>query len=342
MAIFSAKLSGQLLAAWCRQVGNALNAGLSILSIMESEAMRPTVKRVSQRVWNDVVEALQSGSTLAGALRRREEYFPELFISMVEVGEKAGNLGEILLELADFYEQLLKLRKTFMLSLIWPIIQIIIVILVIGLVILIQGALNFDMLGLGITGFSGFLKYLAFLGVIGITCFAAYLWLRNNLTRSRWIVGILDRIPKIGTVFRTFAISRLTRSMHLTMKTGMDIYEALELSFRSAAYPPISRYYTQIKTILSTGGTIFEAFRSCRIFSDLVLMELHVAEETGTIPESMGRIADEYFEESILRAKTLTLLGGVAVGLFVAGIIIFFIFRLAFFYIGMIQSAGQI
>lgn len=340
MGIFVSRLSGTLTAEWSHQLGTALNAGIPILSILESESMKPIIKRVSKEYWLDILSAVRSGLSLHEALMRHEECFPKLFLAMLKVGEESGHLGEILIELSKYYDNMNKIAHSFRSALVWPTIELVMAICIVGLVILVQGILDVDMLGLGITGISGLIKYLLFLGGLGAIITFLFVWGKQNFDRISFLFYFLDKIPVVGKVLRTFALTRLTRGLQMTLMTGMDPFQAVDLAFDASAYPPIRNKKEQVKSVLASGGTFFESFRSIRAFDDLMLMQVHIGEESGSIPEVMDRLSDLYMDKSMNMMNTVKQIGQALFFLLIAAIIIFFIFRLFSFYYGMLTSIG--
>lgn len=351
-------LSQQSLAGWCRRVGLSLTAGLDIVRVLQREARSRSDKGQSSTfslvgsvtggtVWEEVAESVAHGNSLHEALVQQEGVFNELFVSMVDVGEKSGHLGETLLELADYYDQLIELRRNFLRSLMLPIFELCIALTVVGIMILVLGILQeqlggADILGLGLIGVSGLVKYVTFLAVLGVSGFVAYMFMKNNAMQFKILHYVVDYIPKIGPVFRTLALARLTWALNLTMSTGMSVHEALNLSFSAAAYGPITDKLSTVLREIDAGGSLFEGFLAAHTFDETMLMFMQSGDESGNVPEAMARLSREYFQQCIYRLKTLSIVGFFLIFSLVAGIIIFFIFKIFSFYVGMINAAGQI
>ena len=337
------RLSQDHLADWCRRVGISLNAGLDIVRVLEREANQRSKSYSSSQCWRSVSESVAQGDALYEALEKRKEQLNDLFISMVKVGEKSGRLGETLLDLSEYYSQLIELRRNFLRSLILPLFELGIALFVVGLMILILGFLpgEMDILGLGLTGVSGLIKYLTFLAFLGGLGFCLFWFGRKNAFHFRLVQYIVDYVPKIGPVFRTLSLARLTWALNLTMRTGMEVQEALTLSFAAAAYAPISGKLKVVLNEIEAGGSLYDGFLACRCFDEMMILHFQTGDETGNLPEVMERLSKEYLQQCVFRLKTLSVIGFFLVFMFVAGIIIFFIFSIFSFYIGLINSAGQ-
>lgn len=340
-------LSQYELAGFCRRVGVAAEAGLDLVRAIRREADRSGAPRAARDCWSDVVASLLAGETLAGAMRRREYQLGPLFVSLIDVAEQSGRLGETLLELADDYDQLLQARREFRASLMMPLFQLGFALVIIGVVILALGIIRqltgatVDILGFGLIGVRGLIVYLAFLANIALIG-GVFVWLfRNRLLGTSSLQYVLLYIPKLGTFLKTLALVRLCRSLYLTLRTGMDVPQAIALSFDAAAFAPISDQKRVVLRELERGGTLTEAFLASRYLGDSIVHHVHVGEEAGAVPEMMNRTAKILMQEVVLLLKQLSVIGFYLVFILVAGIIVFFIFRLASFYLGIIDSVLQ-
>lgn len=353
-------LSQKTLAGWCRRVGISLNAGLDVVRVLQREAHNrgggkivrssdmkqpepePTFRFFGNSIWQEIAASVAHGNSLHESLAQQDGAFSELFVSMVQVGEESGHLSETLLELADYYDRLIELRQSFLRSLILPIFELCIALVIVGIMILILGFLpDMDILGLGLVGVPGFIKYVTFLAFLGGGGLVAYLFLKNEVMKIKIVHYFVNYIPKIGPVFRTLALTRFTWALHLTMSTGMDIRKALTLAFSAAAYAPITDKLPTVLREIDAGGSLFEGFLAANVFDDNLLMFVQSGDESGTVPEAMHRLSGEYFQQCIDRLKTLSILGYFLIFGTVAGIIIFFIFKFFFFYLGLLNSATQ-
>src|SRR3954471_24517908 len=87
-----------------RQFSTMINAGLPLvqaLDILAQQSENPALKDVTRQVVFDV----ESGNTVADALRKHPKAFNELYVNMVSAGEAGGILDTILLRLATFIEK---------------------------------------------------------------------------------------------------------------------------------------------------------------------------------------------------------------------------------------------
>jgi type IV pilus assembly protein PilC len=90
-------------ARFARTLGSLLNGGVRIVS-----AVQTTIGATANRAFADeiaaVEEAIVKGSTLAKAISS-QKHFTEVSANLIAVGEDTGMLPEMLLEVAEMYDQ---------------------------------------------------------------------------------------------------------------------------------------------------------------------------------------------------------------------------------------------
>ncbi len=286
------------------------------------------------------------GGSLSEGLDATGDFFPPLFHEMVRVGEQSGHLGEVLKQLANHYQNQLALRRNFLASIAWPAIELFLAVLIVGFLILVMGFINdmnrahLDPLGLGLTGVDGLAKYATFVAIVAATLAFVIRAMTRGLLWMRPLQRFVLRIPTIGPALQTLALARLAWVMSETMNTSMDVRRSLKLSLQSTRNAWYIDRIERIDAEIARGNSIYEAFCAAGGFPADFLESLHVGEQSGSLVESMARVSSLYQDQARAALNVLATVGGFAVWVGVAAIIIFVIFRLAMFYIGALSGAG--
>lgn len=331
------------LAALCRRLALSLGAGVDVRTVWTREAQN--AQGFGRRRFTDVREGVAEGRTISDCLSETGNYFPKFFRELIKVGEETGHLPEVCRQLAEHYEHQLQMRRNLLSSITWPLIELTLALSVIGLVIWLMGAIpqladnGVDMLGFGLRGTSGLVTYLALLGAIAFGLFLVY---RATVRGMLWVAPIqkaLMRTPRLGRALETIALARLSWAMHVTLNSGMELRNALRMSLASTQNVLYTQHIESVMAQIRAGDEVHEAFRATGAFPLGFLDAVQVGEESGQLVESMGNISAQYQEEAKLALNTLTALLGLAVFALIAGIIIFFIFRVFGFYMGVINDA---
>ena len=165
------QISTRSLIQLCHRVGTAVRSGIDARRMWEMEErhatgrLRPAISAIRQQV--------ASGGTVAEGMQASNGYFPPMFVQMVAVGEQTGKLDEVLHRLAEHFEHLANMRRTFLIGIAWPLFELVFAVLVIGFVIFITGIIGAaaggaapDVLGWGLVGTSGAIMWFLFCGFI--------------------------------------------------------------------------------------------------------------------------------------------------------------------------------
>jgi type IV pilus assembly protein PilC len=314
-----------------------LESGVSITKSFELASKKMGDHRLQESVREITVE-LKSGNDVTSAMRKQGMFYPELLVNMISVAEQSGGLPEVLKALADHYDHLLQMRKNFVRLIAWPVFQFVVAILVIALMILIlgliaggQGGKPIDVLGLGLAGPSG--------AIIWLTCtfgsifvlFVAYQILDRMLGGKRYFHRLFLKIPVVGGCMRSFAIARFSWAFALTQQAGMNILDSLDASLKATGNGAFIAEIPQVNGVINDGDT--------GLFTEEYIHMVDVGETSGTVPETLQRLSPRFQEDAQRSLATLAAVLGWLIWALVAAFIIFVVFRIAFWYLGIINDA---
>jgi type II secretory pathway component PulF len=342
--MFSSRLSLANLIELCRVLRHYLGSGLTLTDVFRQQrkrgaaAVRPVAERIS--------DVLETGGSLASALKRETATFPPLFISLASVGENTGMLPEIFSELEKYFLRQQTLRRAFFSRIAWPVTQFVLATLVLALLIFVMGQLapqtpdgkRYDPLGLGLFGGEGAVIFLVVIyGTIG-TVFLAY-WLVSRVAGGRAAVDrMLLRLPALGPCLESLALGRFCLALRLTTESGMSIGKALRLSMRATSNSAYAGATDVVEDAVAHGDDLAVALRLTGLFPDDLIRVVEVAEESGTLAEVMKHQGDHYYEESSRRLAILTNVAGYGIWAMIGLFIIIAIFKIYGSYLNMIDS----
>ncbi|MEX0715873.1 MAG: type II secretion system F family protein [Planctomycetaceae bacterium] len=339
------RIGWKALGVVCRSLAATLTAGIGIRKAVELAANK-SHDSVARRALGEVSEAIAQGNEVSEAMRAQGRAFPELLVEMVALGEHTGALPEILKRLGEHYENNIRLRRTFLGMIAWPCIQLVLAILVVGGVIYIlgwiaesRGGEPLDIFGLGLIGTRGALTWYALtfgslFGLIG-----GYLLVSRSLSGKMFLDPVLMRVPVVGKCMRAFALARFSWAFSLTQQTGMPIERCLQVSLRATRNGSFIAGTRSICRAVAAGDELHEAFAASGLFPGEFLEMVYVGETSGTIPETLARLSPHLEEDA---RRTLAMLAAMlawGVWLAVAAFIIFLIFSVVFWYLGMLNQA---
>ena len=320
-----------------RQFATMINSGLPLvqaLDILSEQTENKALKEVTRAVVYDV----ESGHTLADALRKHPKAFSELYVNMVAAGEAGGILDTILLRLATFMEKNDALVRKVKGAAIYPAVimsvaAIAVVVLLIFVIPVFRSMFADVHMELPlptriVIGASDFLKgfwWLLFLGigalVYGTRRYYATPSGKLNLDK------VLLALPVLGDVIRKSAVSRFTRTLGTLIASGVSILDGLEITAKTAGNRVIHDAIMESRSSIAGGETIAAPLQKSKVFPPMVISMIAVGEQTGGLDEMLTKIADFYDEEvdaavenllALMEPVMIVLLGVVVGGMIVA------------------------
>jgi type IV pilus assembly protein PilC len=343
--LFHPRMSLKQLVGFSQRASMCLLSGIDERTVCAREA-KTANGRALRRHLVATSETVNQGGTLSDGLAAAGDFFPPLFREMVRVGEQSGRLGEVLKQLANHYQNQVSLRQTFLASITWPTIELCVAIGVIGFLIWIMGVINganarpVDPLGFGLIGNSGLAVYATCVLTVGLAIALVTRAVARGVLWTRPLQRFILRIPKLGAALQSVALARLAWVMSQTMNTSMELRRSLQLSLQCTGNAWYTDRIAPIDAEIARGNSIYEAFCAAGGFPPEFLESIHVGEQSGNLVEAMTNTANLYQEQARITLSVLVTAGGFAVWTLVAAIIIFVIFRLAMFYLGVLSGAA--
>ncbi len=325
----------------CRRTATSHAAGVDARTIWKRESQTGNSRKRHQL--EKVSHAINQGSTLSDAMALTDNYLPRLVRDLVYAGEQTGKIDEVLNRLGQYYEFVRSLRAAFLVGIAWPMFQLVVAVLVVGLVIFITGFLQtgnkpIDMVGFGLIGTRGVIIYFLIVAAMSV---GAFLFLRSLLMGrlSTVVMAPLMRVPVIGTSLRLMSMSRLSWALGMAVESGVDLKKSVDLAIRSTQNSFYTRHLPEIQSRISRGESLYDSLLIPDVFPQDFLDAVAVGEESGKLEESLSRLAAQYEQQGKAAMSALAVASGILVWIGVGAIIIYFIFRFAMFYLGILEDA---
>jgi type IV pilus assembly protein PilC len=329
-------VSAKSLAVFVRQFSVMIDAGLPLvqcLDILGSQEEDQNFAAVILATRTDV----ESGMSLADAMRKYPKTFDPLFTNMIAAGEAGGILDTILKRLATYIEKSVKLKGQVQSAMIYPIAVIVIAGVVVG-VILWKVIPTFASLfsGLGadlplptrvVIGLSNNLvSYFPFILVGGgAAAYAVKQYYATSNGRRVIDAGTL-KAPVLGNIMKKIAVARFCRTLSTLISSGVPILDGLEITAKTSGNSIVEDAIMVTRTSIERGETISAPLKETKVFPSMVTQMIGVGEATGALDTMLGKIADFYEEEvDTAVAGLLTLLEPIMIavlGVVVGGIVI--------------------
>jgi len=290
--MFSTRIENQTLSTLCERVGVAFEVGLDPYRVFDREASHS--RSLYSRKMRSVADQVREGLSLSDAIKSQGNYFPPHFAEMLEGGEKSGRLDRILERLSVYYQQLADFRSIFFSSIVWPMIQLVLAILVVGLMIYIPAMLlpgasmdQQDLIGIGLVGERGLVTYSMIVGGVAMLVFAIYVLAQNGYLSflGEWVA----RLPWVGHNLRIFAEARFVQTLALTVEAGVSAAAAVDLSFRSAGTNQFMSKAEGAKQAISQGQEMHSVLADTHLFQRETVEVVELGEASGKLAEALDK-----------------------------------------------------
>jgi type IV pilus assembly protein PilC len=301
------KVGLKLLTIFSRQMALLINAGLTL-----SEALDTAEEQTQQRKFQQIIHKtrvdVQSGITLAQAMRKHPSAFSNFFVAMIHAGEIGGVLDKILERIAMFYENELELRRKVQSAMVYPL-----------LVTTVSIGISLFMLVYIVPQFAEFYK--DFSGgeaqlpeltqkMLDISEEFRYNWywytaapiialvIIYKFRGTKWGHRIFDpliiRMPLFGPLARKVAITRFSRTLGTLQESGVPLIEALEVTRDTAHNLVVANAIDYTRERIREGETIAGPMRRTKVFPPMVTNLISVGEDAGNLEEMLYKLSDYY------------------------------------------------
>jgi type IV pilus assembly protein PilC len=308
-------VSTKQLCTFTRQFSTLQDAGLPVLrslKILEGQ-MRPGVLK---NALMDVVDDVESGSTLSEAFGKHPRCFDRLYVNMVKAGEAGGALEVILQRLAEFKEKAQSLKRKIIGAMVYPTVVITVAI----------GILTFIMVFI-IPKFEKIFKefemklpwptqvlmdvsqwfvnnwYL--IPIAPVAFFVLLKLIRLSRMGAYCLDWIKLQIPIMGGIIEKTIVARTMRTLGTLVSSGVPILESLSIVRETCTNLVFENCFTRIYDSIREGDTIAQPLKESRLVDDMVVNMVDVGEETGELDKMLVKIADVYDEEVNVLVESL-------------------------------------
>ena len=310
------KVKGSDIIIFCRQFSTMIDAGLPIiqcLDILYAQNDNKTFKKMLK----DVKSNVESGQTLAEALKKYPKQFDDLFVNMISAGEAGGILDMILRRLSAYLEKSAKLKAKIKGGMTYPVVTIVIAIVVVAIIMVFVIPVFEEMFsGMGsalpaatqlVVNLSRAIKSNIFY-IIGVTIIFIYAMRRFYRTEKGRILmdDFLLKVPLFGDLIRKAAVAKFTRTTGTMLSSGVAILDALEIVAKTAGNKTIEKAVFDTRTAIAEGRTMSDPLAESGVFPSMVCQMIAVGESTGALDAMLTKIADFYEEEVDQAVENLT------------------------------------
>jgi type IV pilus assembly protein PilC len=287
-----------------------------------------------REVISGLIEGIQGGQNLSGAMSSYPETFSPVFRALVKAGEETGRLPEVLRSLVENLKWEDELKAQTKKLVMYP---LFVGVVVLGVTLFLMIYLVPQMVSLIKTmgqtlplhtrlliAVSNFL--VSYWWLVILAPFAIFFGIKfaaqsNPVLRYR-LDGLKLRLPVIGPILRKIILSRFASVFALMYSSGITILDAIRSSEETAGNAVIQEALHNVGQEIGEGKNVTAAFQDVGMFPPLVVRMLRVGESTGALDTALGNVSYFYNREvregiakiQVMIEPTLTVVMGVLLG----------------------------
>jgi MSHA biogenesis protein MshG len=304
------------LVMFSRQMYTITRAGIPLLRGLRG-LVASTHNAILRETLEDMLESLEGGRDLASSFARHPDIFPKLYVSIVSVGEATGTLDKSFQRLTEYMQQEKDMHDRVKGATRYPMIVAITIVLAMVFMstfvipkfapVFAQLKGNLPLPTRMLLGSSAIVRdyWMYTVGVIVALIWITRQWLATPAGRMKWDRMKL-RVPVMGKLMYEATLSRINRSMAISLSAGMPMTQTLAVIARSSGNVFMSEKIQMLATNVERGESLSRAASASGLFSPLVLQMIAIGEETGALPELLDEAAGYYEREVDHALKNLS------------------------------------
>ena len=326
------------IAIFTRQLATMMKAGVPLLQAFDIVG-RGNANASVTKLLNDVRTDVETGTSLSAAFRKYPLYFNALYCNLVEAGEAAGILEQLLDRLAVYMEKTEAIKSKIKSALMYPTSVVVVAFVVVAVIMIfvipafkeVFTSFGADLPAptlfvMAISEFFVAYWWLIFGSVGGGVYFFMQAWKRNEKVQ-RVMDRLLLKMPVFGALIEKSCIARWTRTLSTMFAAGVPLVEALDSVGGASGNSLYEDATRKIQQEVSTGTSLTAAMGNANLFPTMVLRMCAIGEESGSVDHMLGKAADFYEAEvdemvaglsSLMEPIIIVFLGGLIGGIVVS------------------------
>jgi type IV pilus assembly protein PilC len=339
-SIFNAgkKIKPMDIALFARQMATMMKAGVPLLQSFDiiSEGLdNPNMRKLV----DDIKQHVAAGNSFAAALRTRSLYFDDLFCNLVDAGEQAGALEDLLDRVATYKEKTEALKAKIKKAMNYPI-AVVAVAIIVSCILLIkvvpQFQTVFSSFGAELPAFTLFVigiseglqeYWYMFIAILAGSVYAFLETKKRSEKFRNWLDRAALKAPIVGDIIYKSSVARYARTLATTFAAGVPLVEALDSVAGATGNIVFKNAVNKVKQDVTTGMQLNFSMRSTGVFPSMAIQMTAIGEESGALDMMLDKVASYYEAEvdnavdgltALMEPLIMSVLGVLVGGLIIA------------------------
>lgn len=350
--IHKKKISRKKLVALFSQMAIMLKAGVNfsvVLEVLCENEKAPYMRRILKEIHTDMMAGLPVSQSM-----EKFDAFDSIVTNIVKSGEADGHLERSFSQISTLIEKQHNLISKVKSASIYP---CILLVMVIGVMIILNSMVlptfvtmfrstgqAMPPLTEAIMSISEFLTkfwYLLVMGIVGII--GGFIALYKGNTRfCLWVDKAILRVPIVGPLMRNSQTARFARILSTLLESGQDFLGAMAISQSVLSNDYMSSSLILAADEIRMGNPVSVSLAKLDFFEPVLISMVRAGEESGSMSETLKKMAEMYEEQTDENTKRITLLMEPIMTVAIAGIVGFVVISLVLPMFNMFNLVGNI
>ncbi len=299
-----------------RQLATLLRAGLP-LPVAITDIVEQIDNKHFKNVIADIKEKIEEGSSFSNALALHRSIFPEMYISMVRVGESLGSLDQVIARLADLEEKKNVLTSKIRSALWYPAFMFffamaVTAFLMTNVIPTIAGLFeeqqrSLPLATIVIIGISNFMSRFWFaLPVLAVLLIYFYHRYAQTPAGKRRIDELKLKIPLISNLYRRLIVYRFTQNLGILLSNKVDLIKSFEIVKKIVGNVVIEERIEEAAKKIREGASVSSSLGKSDFLPKMVLGMISAGEASDNLDAMLINIGTVYETELDLTVTGLT------------------------------------
>nr|WP_317282124.1 type II secretion system F family protein [uncultured Sellimonas sp.] len=307
-------LTNTELTTFCSQFAMILRSGISSLeglSIMADD----TPEGEGKKLLTDMLHEMEQTGSLHQTLVS-SGVFPDYLCHMVEIGEQSGRLDDVMESLGQHYKREEEISQSIKSAVAYPLVMLgMMLVVVFILIIKVLPVFNkvFEQLGTGLTGVSGAIlnlgnslgHYSIVFLLLAVVISALVIYFVFSSQGRKHLTKFSRNFFLTRKLNEKIACSRFASGMYLSLCSGLDTDQSLEMVARLVEHPVLQEKIKNMQELMIQGMSFADALTKTNLFSGIYSRMISIGFKAGAMDEVMKQISEQYDAEITTQISTL-------------------------------------
>lgn len=268
-------------------------------------------------VLNQMIEKIKFGQSLGEVIKEHEVFFSPFFVSMIELGEKSGDITKSLEQIATAFEKEMETAEKVKSAITYP---IILAVLMLGVILLLiveilpmfsrileslggeMPAFTMAILSLGL--WIG--HYLWLLLIIAVVSISGIIYYRRTEAGIRYFDRMKFKMPIQKGIVSSITAVQFARNLAILIRSGIPLSISIRMLKSVINNVYVSEKLDEVAKALDAGASPDEEFEKLDLFPWVLIKLFAIAQSTGHMDKMLDKAADVMEKETDANLDRLT------------------------------------